>query len=289
MDLNYSDIVYFIEVSATKNISRAAERLGVTQPSLSAAMKRLENSLNTELLIRSKSGVQLTKAGKDLAFKGRQLLLQWDQLKTEIGKNTNSISGEFHIGCHPSLGLYTLPEFLPKLLEDHEDIRIKLKHGLSREITEAVISFELDFGLVVNPIRHPDLVITPLLTDTVCFWKSRVNSPNQDLKSGNAILICDGNLAQVQKMTQDLKKQNIQFKRIITSTSLENITELAAAGAGIGIIPSRVAKKLEKQNLILASKKLPSFHDNICLIYRPEMQKNLGAKTIIKTIKNCLK
>lgn len=288
MTPNFADIQYFIEVAETLNISRASERLGITQPSLSAALKRLEDIIGTELLIRSRTGVTLTKAGKQFLNKSRVFVNDWEQLKAEVSKNEQDISGDFKLGCHPSLGLYSLSLFLPELIQKHKDLNIRLVHDLSRKITEGVISYDIDFGLTVNPVQHPDLVIRELFTDVVRFWKAKKNYPTQDLHSGEGVLICDTNLAQAQKMINDLKKQKIIFKRIITSSSLENITELTAMGAGVGIIPTRVAEKLEKTKLAPASSKLPTFNDKICLIYRPDYQKSMGAKTIIKLIRDRL-
>mgnify|MGYP006232143967 FL=1 len=247
---NFSDITYFIEVAQTKNISRAAERLGITQPSLSSAIKRLESSLGVQLFIRSRSGVQLTLAGKELLGKGRMLLLNWEQLKADINKKESDVSGEFVIGCHPSVALYSLPHFLPDLLQKYPELEVKLRHDLSRKITEGIISFEIDFGIVVNPIRHPDLVIKELCTDRVMFWRSRKKSSTQNLDPNKGVLICDLNLNQVQKLIGRQEKKKQGFRRVIQSGNLEVITELTASGAGVGILPSRVAKRRAEAQLV---------------------------------------
>src|SRR5689334_19918927 len=96
----YADLSYFIEVAQSGNISRAAERLGITQPSLSAAVKRLEDSVGATLFIRGRTGVQLTKSGTELLRKGRLLLLNWEQLKADVKKKETGVSGQYVIGCH---------------------------------------------------------------------------------------------------------------------------------------------------------------------------------------------
>src|SRR5258708_6633375 len=128
------DLQYFLEVAQTLNISRAAERLGISQPSLSLSIKRLESALGTALLVRSKSGVQLTQSGHKLTITARQLLGEWDKLLSETSRNDDTISGRYTIGCHSSVALYTLPHFLAKLLKDHPNLEIKLNHDLSRKI-----------------------------------------------------------------------------------------------------------------------------------------------------------
>ena len=114
MTPSYSEISYFVEVAQTKNMSRAADRLGVTQPTLSSAIKRLEDTVGTPLLIRNRTGVQLTKAGKKLYSGGKTLLLSWSQLRADILKSETDVSGQYSIGCHPSVGAYTLSKFLPR-------------------------------------------------------------------------------------------------------------------------------------------------------------------------------
>lgn len=285
----FTDIAYFIEVAQTKNISRAAERLGITQPSLSSAIKRLEDSVGATLFIRSRTGVQLTKPGKELLNRGRMLLLNWEQLRADINKRETAVSGEYVIGCHPSVALYSLPHFLPNLMQEYPELEIKLVHDLSRKITEGVISFEIDFGIAVNPVNHPDLVIKELCTDDVLFWTAGKPSSTQNLNPKNGVLICDLNLTQVQKLLGDLEKKKLGFKRIIQSSSLEVITELTAAGAGIGILPKRVASRSASSKLKPLDEKMPTFKDKICLVYRADSQKTMGGKVIFEAIRKSIK
>ena len=74
---NPAEILYFLEVASTLNISRAAERLGITQPTLSLAVQRLEATLGTPLLLRGKTGVRLTKAGSKFATQSRGTVSQF--------------------------------------------------------------------------------------------------------------------------------------------------------------------------------------------------------------------
>jgi len=283
---NFSDMTYFMEVSRTLNISRAAERLGIAQPSLSSAIRRLEASLDVPLLTRGRTGVQLTKAGIDFVGRARVLLSQWEQLKSDVQRKEDSVAGKYILGCHPSVALYSLPLFLPELLSDNRDLEVSLAHDLSRNITEAVVSYEVDFGIVVNPVRHLELVITPLCYDVVRFWTAKKPSKNQDLKGADGVLICDGNLLQVQKMRAQLQKQKLKFKRVISSGNLEVIAKLTAEGAGIGILPTRVAQAHSGFNLQPASAKLPTVKDGVALVYRSDAQKTVASRCIIQAIKS---
>ncbi|MCB0385837.1 MAG: LysR family transcriptional regulator, partial [Bdellovibrionales bacterium] len=198
-----SDLEYFLEVVQTGNISRAAERLGITQPSLSLSIKRLEDVLGGQLLVRTKTGVHATHLGLRFHRQSRQLLDQWGRMRADALSTENEIRGNFTLGCHPSVAIYSLPSFFPDLLRDAPDLELSLRHDLSRKITEDVISFQIDFGLVVNPVQHPDLVIRELFRDEVTLWKLAKPS---SLQRENGVLIYDPNLLQSQALLKKIKR-----------------------------------------------------------------------------------
>jgi DNA-binding transcriptional LysR family regulator len=276
-------------VAHVGNLSRAAERLGIAQPSLSAAMKRLEEALDTTLLLRGRTGVQLTKAGEELRRKGRLLLLQWEQLRGEVKKRETAVSGQYVIGCHPSVALYTLPLFLPGLVAQHPELEVKLVHDLSRRVVEHVVSFEVDFGLAINPVRHPDLVITRLCTDEVTFWTASPPSPTQVMDPERGVLVCDPELMQTQRLLKGLARHATGFRRVVTSGSLEVVAELTAAGVGVGLLPRRVATRPGGPRLVPLDQRLPAHPDTLCLVYRADMQRTPGAATLIQAIKQAVR
>jgi DNA-binding transcriptional LysR family regulator len=264
-----TEIEYFIEVAQTQNLSRAAERLGIRQPTLSIALAKLEHRLGITLMTRTKKGVFLTDSGRHFLAKAQDLLQQWSNLKEQTQNQSESLQGHIRLGCHVSVALYTLPLMMTEVLSEFPGLEFSFEHDFSRKITEAVISLKLDIGIVVNPVRHPDLVIKRLCKDEVCFWKSEKKIKHEMEK----VLIADHQLAQTQAL---MKKDKAGFERFLTTTSLELARDLASAGAGVAILPSRVVHIAPKHSL----KKLPGypvFEDEICLIYRVERK---SSKTI---------
>jgi DNA-binding transcriptional LysR family regulator len=283
---NPNDLRFLIEVSNTLNLSRAAERLGVTQPALSQGMKRLEICLGQQILLRSKGGVALTKAGEKFCIKARTLLDDWELLKNDAQRDAEEIRGRYSLGMHASVALFTTPYFIPSLLEEYEDLEFHLAHDLSRKMTEDVISFKLDFAIVVNPVSHPDLVIRELFKDEVCFWKSKKTCKNNDIESEKKVLLVEPDLKQTQDLLGRLKKKT-QFGRTVSSDNLEVIKSLVINGAGIGILPGRVVGEDAKKLEIIEA--LPKFSDRICMIYRADMQKSLAARNLLRLIQEKLK
>ncbi len=281
-----NDLTYFIEVSNTLNFSRTARRIGISQPSLSLAIKRLEQAIGTELFIRSKNGVTLTKAGKRLLSHAKQLLQLWDSVKMESLASHYEIQGNFTLGVHPSVALYTLSSFLPKLLMDYPKLEIQLKHDLSRKISEEIINLSIDIGLIVNPIKHPDLIIHKLYDDKVTFWHAAEKNANQRIDSDEAVLILNPDLIQTQWLLKRIHRQGKKYNRIVTSNNLEVIANLTANGGGIGIMPTSVALSAYPHKLTPVPK-MPHYHDEICLVYRHENRSIKAVQAIVSSIKTC--
>jgi DNA-binding transcriptional LysR family regulator len=276
-----ADLSYFIEVANLSNLSRASEALGISQPSLTLAMRRLEDSIGTDLLIRHKRGVTLTKAGEQLLAHAKELMQRWETIKSHALASMDDIQGAISLGCHPSVALYSLPRFLPGLMAKHPKLEVQLKHDLSRRITENVISLKLDLGIVVNPVRHPDLVIKHLDDDIVTLWCKDAKRGLQQLEEGTAIIMCDPEMAQVQSILSQLKKKGLKYGRLVPTNSLELIADLAELEGGIGLLPAGIAKQHNLQRI----PKSPYYEDEICVLYRGENRNVRAIQTIVQAIK----
>jgi DNA-binding transcriptional LysR family regulator len=272
-----ADIHYFLEIASTLNLSRAAERLGVSQPALSLAIKRLEESLGHPLILRGRAGVQLTPGGRRFLSRARTLVEQWDTLLQEERTGEAEIRGRYTLGAHPSVALLTLDRFLPPLLRDHPRLELKFVHDVSRRIAEEIIAFRVDLGLVVNPPAHPDLVIRPLFTDEFTVWTAA---------GGDAsTLLLDPELAQSQRIQRALERRSARFGRLVTSSSLEVIASMTARGVGVGILPARVARRqtappLEPWN----GGRAPRVADLVCLVCRAETLTSPGARRLLQSV-----
>lgn len=278
--ISQTDLKYFLELSKTLHLTRASERLAVTQPTLSHSLKRLETEVGCELFVRSKKGLSLTSAGEKLKNSATELLYKWDEIKSSVLGDVATEQGVIKVGVHTAVAQYVLKEFLPQFLKDHSKIQIQLTHGLSRHMTEQVISAGLDVAFAVNPTQHPDLIIKEICQDEVCLWKAK-NCVNDD------VLFVDSNLLQSQNILSKLEKKGHRFNRVIESSSLEVISNLVANQAGCGIVPSRVVKQYEESKLEKV-KDSPVFMDKICLVYKNEFRKLKRGEVFIKAVKESL-
>jgi DNA-binding transcriptional LysR family regulator len=284
MNVSLSDVRYFTIAAANANLTKAAQCLGISQPSLSLAMRRLERELGTRLLVRSRSGVRLTKAGQIFLTKAKDLMARWEDLAVASRERDEEPVAKYFIGCHASLALYTLPRFLPGLMEEHPALEVELIHGASREITEAVIDFRLDFGIVADPRPHPDLVIRNLGTEEVCFavgerWKGAYRGP----KLREALLICDESIYQTAALLRELSDQKISFRRHLHTARLDIVAALVNAGMGVGILPLHASGSF-KTNGFVPLQGFPRMRNAVCLIYRKEAQGSPASRKIARFI-----
>lgn len=278
--ISQADLRYFIELAKTLHLTRAAERLAVTQPTLSHSLKRLENEIGCELFVRSKKGLKLTSAGEKLQYSASDLLTRWDEIKSSALGDVELEQGVIKIGCHTAVAQYVFKDVIPDFLKKHPKINIQLVHGLSRHMTEQVISSQLDVAFAVNPIEHPDLIIKEICQDEVCLWKAK-GCLNDD------VLFVDANLVQSQNILSKLQKKGHVFTRIVESSSLEVISNMVANRAGMAIVPSRVVKQYEESKLEKV-KDSPVFNDRICLVYKNEFRKLKRGQLFIEAVKKSL-
>jgi DNA-binding transcriptional LysR family regulator len=270
--MKVTELKYFIEVAAVESLSRAAERLGISQPALSISMKRFEQEAGVTLFHRHKTGVKLTVGGQRLLIHAKKLIQLWEEVKYSAYQAEHEIEGQFILGCHASVALYYIPSRLSQFLRDHPRVHLKIVNGLSRQINETIISMKIDIGIVVNPIRHPDLVLIKLRDDEVGFWhhKELVVDEKQ------VTLLCDPELAQSSALIAGLEDRGIKVARIIEAQSLELLLKLASQRVGIAILPQSVVTSHANHGL---KKMLPDliYHDEIFLVFRHE---NRFVKTI---------
>jgi LysR family transcriptional regulator, cell division regulator len=272
-----ADVRYFLEISTTLNISRAAERLGIAQSSLSMAIKRLEQAMKVPLFARHKKGVLLTPAGKQLLSHAKKLLQDWSDLHDKAWASHHEVQGHFVVGCHTSLALLLAHQFLPPLYQKYDKLSIELQHDISRRITENVTNFAIDIGIVVNPFPHSELISRKLYEDKMMFWS---NEKEYD----ESTIICDPALHQTQVLLKKIKQKGLFFTRMLTSDNLEVIRALTEKGCGIGILPQTVAVKAPTLSPLVH---MPNFRDQICVIYRVENKSIRSIQAIVNSITLC--
>ena len=284
MNISGHDLKIFSTVANEGSLTSGASVLGLTQPTVTRTLQRVESELQASLFVRSKKGVVLTRAGKHLLAESKKLLESFHALQEVIKNEEQVLQGQYRIGVHSDLAGHTLPKFIPELINSHSELEFKFVHDLSRVITKSVVDLELDFGIVVNPIRFPDLTIHKLYNDEIGFWVSKKHKKYSNVKKEGIPIICNPTLTQTTKLLKEIRKKGFLPKpRIIHITNLQLIADLIADGAGIGIVP-KTTIELHHSQVVRQIRKLPVHSDQICLIYRHDMLRGTAGGIISKLV-----
>lgn len=285
MALELNDLRYFLEVKARGSLTAAARSLGVSQPSLTAAMQRLEKHFETTLLLRDHTGVKLTVTGRALAYDADELFEVLTRAERRVTGLEDAHGGRFVIGCHESLGAYFLPEFLRRFFESHPNIDVSVQNSSSSATRDAAVDRSVDFAIVVNPRPHPDLVLVELFDDAVDFFtlaNAKGKSPARTMEEALA-RIAHGPVVHAARVTEsqtllaNLEERGCVPARNISCGDFELVKSILLAGVGVGLLPRRVAAYNHEGKLVRVHPELPYFSDRILLAFRSDMHKTKAA------------
>jgi DNA-binding transcriptional LysR family regulator len=267
---------YFRAIADVGNLTAAAKKLGVAQSTLTAAVKKLEEHLDSKLLLRNPRGVTVTSTGRALATSASDILALVDEAEQRIRGLESEDLGKFVIGCHESLGTYFLPAFMRAFLDERPGIEIGVWNGTSADVRQAVLDRIVHFGLVVNPLAHDELVMVEAFRDAVAIMARRDGLADTDTREQiharlrTDPLIYAARVDQCQQIVHQLAGLDLLPTRLITTGDLELTKSLVLAGLGVGILPRRVANYGHPGELVILHPSLPEIPDRILLCFRAD-------------------
>jgi len=159
MQMDTAALSAFLEVARTASFSQAAEHLHLTQPAVSKRISGLESSLGVSLFDRVGRQISLTEAGRTLLPRAQHLLLDMEDMKRAVGNLSGPVTGTLKIGTSHHIGLHRLPPTLRAFSTEYRHVRLDLRFIDSEEAYEAVLSGELELGIVTLPPAKDDRLI----------------------------------------------------------------------------------------------------------------------------------
>lgn len=159
---------YFKAIAEARHMTRAAETLGVTQPALSAMLRKLEAEVGAELLHRTGKGVELTDAGRAFLVHAEEALRAAGQGVVAVRQLMGLESGSIRVGGGATATTYLLPPVVSAVRRKYAGLRFYVREAGSSTVAAAVLSGELDLGIVTLPVAVPgmrDLLTIPLVED----------------------------------------------------------------------------------------------------------------------------
>jgi DNA-binding transcriptional LysR family regulator len=162
--MNIEHMRTFLEVAATANFNRAAERLNVSQSTVSARIRALEQQLDRRLLVRARSGAELTAAGRQFQRHALTAVRAWQQARQQIAL-PDGLRTAFAIGIQVNLWERLIPVWLGWMRREAADVALRIEADYSDSLTRQLIDGLLDLGVMYVPRTTPGLVIEPLLDE----------------------------------------------------------------------------------------------------------------------------
>lgn len=179
---------YFLAVANEENITRAAEKLHISQPSLSIQLKELEKELGKKLLVRGKRKISLTEEGAILKKRAEEIIFLVEKTEKEIGSDLNSIEGEISIGGYPAP---TILKVASQLRAKCKGVKFNFYSGDAEYICEQLDHGNLDFAVLLEPIDTTKYDYLPLaessqwgiIMKSDCEFAKKSYITKEDLKS----------------------------------------------------------------------------------------------------------
>jgi DNA-binding transcriptional LysR family regulator len=173
--MQLQQLSYFVMVAETRHFTRAADRIGVAQPSLSQQIRALEDDLGVQLFHRLRGNISLTDAGEILLPAARRILADADTVREEIRELGDLRTGRVRIGATPSLCTGMLPVMLTAFRDAYPGIQLIIHEGGSRDLVRELTQGALDLALIIESQlgRDPELATVPLLREELVVVSAR--------------------------------------------------------------------------------------------------------------------
>lgn len=230
-----------------ESITRAAEKLHMTQPATSLAIREMEEYYHTKLFERSGRGIRVTSAGTRLYPSAARLLSLYDEMDAEM-KNWDT-SGKLRIGSSISIGSCILPQLINRFSKKYPELELYVKVDSSDVIEQNILENHLDFALIEGSVHSEKLNSSVFLDDELVPVCSRFHplAGAEDIELDSLkkehFLMREPNSGTRQLADSSFALKNFQIKPTWESTSTAALINAVSIGLGISILPKRMLEK----------------------------------------------
>ena len=253
--MNFDWLTTFLEVARQKSFSRAAEKLHVTQPSISAQIRALESHLGHRLLDRGGGKVTLTAAGKTFQPFAEHSLVQLKQVRLTLADMERTPRGSLTVSANDSTALYVLPVLIGKFKKQFPKVALNIVRAERSKTLELVLNREVEFGIVSLPVRDPRLHVELIHEDRLVLVVpaghplTLIENPTLSDAARHEFLVPKE--GRRRELIDHLFIQNKTARRIAMELdSSELLKRLIVAGLGISFMPHINVVDEVKQGLV---------------------------------------
>jgi LysR family transcriptional regulator, hydrogen peroxide-inducible genes activator len=241
--MNLRDLRYFVALADTRHFGKAAERSFVSQPTLSAQIKKLETYLGVQLIERQPRKVTLTEMGAKILPLARSILQESDEIVSLARNDHDPLSGKLKVALIPTIGPYLLPLVARKLRKQLPLLKVMLYEYQTQPLLEKLRAGDIDLGILALPVPLDGLEARPLYEEDFTLavpsnnpLAKRSSVKIDDLTGETLLLLEDGHCLRDQALDV-CSRIDVKESEDYRATSLETLRQMVAAGLGITLLP----------------------------------------------------
>lgn len=242
-DIKLKDLRYLVAVADTRHFGRAAARCFVSQPTLSAQLRKLEEYLGVALVERQPRRIALTSAGERIVERARQIIAASDDVAEIARAEHDPLAGRLRLGLLPTIGPYLLPQVLHRIRKSLPRLELFLFEHQTAPMLEKLQAGEIDAGILALPVSGSGLVTRVLYDEPFMValpagheLAGREAVRKGDLAGETLLLLDDGHCLRDQALDV-CSRIHVAEKQDFRGTSIETLRQMVAAGAGVTLLP----------------------------------------------------
>jgi len=256
--MTLTELRYIVALARERHFGRAAEKCFVSQPTLSVAVKKLEEELGVILFERAPNEVRTTDIGARVVAQAERVLSETAQVAEIAAAGKDPLTGPLRLGCIYTIGPYLLPRLVPLLKESAPGMPLIIEENFTARLVEKVKSSELDVAVLALPIEEPGLVAQPVydemfrvllpVASSLCSHK-KITA--EDLVGDQLLMLGPGNCFRDQVLDLCARAEAGASPHILEGSSLETIRHMVASGVGMTVMPASAVDGIEARDPLL--------------------------------------
>ncbi|MFM7568942.1 MAG: LysR substrate-binding domain-containing protein [Betaproteobacteria bacterium] len=247
--MTLTELKYIVAVARERHFGRAAEACFVSQPTLSVAIRKLEDELGVQLFERGSSEISVTPIGTQIIEQAQRVLEQAAAVKEIAKHGKDPLSGPVKVGVIYTIGPYLLPQLVRQMISDTPRMPMLLQENFTAKLLELLRQGEIDVAIMADPFNAQGLVTQPLYDEPFVVTvptghplADRKSVPATLLKTETMLLLGTGHCFrdQVLEVCPELSRYSqasAGIQKTFEGSSLETIRHMVASGIGITVLP----------------------------------------------------
>lgn len=291
--MTLQQLEYIIALEKTRHFVKAAESCGVTQPTLSAMIQKLEDELDCKIFDRSAHPIELTEIGKVILQQAHVILFNANQLRENVAAVKGQVGGALSLAMIPTVAPYLLPGFISTFRKDYPETELKVTEMHTATIINKLESAEIDMAILATPLENPNLLEVPLYYEKFIGYVS----PQSSIFQQKEISSNEFQLEQLWVLEEGhcLRNQVFNFceNKAHASTyeagSIDTLIRIVDMNGGYTVIPElHIDSLTETQKLNLRKMTDPEPNREISLVIRNDYVREGMMNAVANTVKQII-